>query len=145
MSERVVHMQAPRESIDKLAVQRSHIDLSDRGLPTDFGLEKYTLSKLMDDVMLLEFCDIHAVNDGAECVMRHGILVPVAQVHNMWRKGKVILKGPNVRYTELGEIVMFPANMGVQISNVEVEGYGTVGKGLFLNEQRMFGICKEKE
>ena len=135
----------PTVSIDALKPLRSHIDLSDRNLPTDFGLEDYTLSKLMDDVMLLEFCDIHATDDGAECVMRNGILVPVTQVHNMWRKGKVVLKGPNVRYTQIGEIVMFPANMGVQISNVEVEEYGTVKKGLFLNEQRMFGICKEKE
>lgn len=132
-------------SIDKLKPLRSHIDLSDRNLPTDFGMENYTLSKLMDDVMLLEFCDLQSGEDGVEYVMRGGIAVPVTQVHNMWRKGRVILKGPNVQYTEVGEIVMFPANMGVQISNVEVEGYGTVSKGLFLNEQRMFGVCKEKD
>ncbi len=130
-------------SIDILAPQRSHIDLADRGLPTDFGLDDYTLTKLMDDVMLLEFCDLVSVDSGDEYIQRGGIIIPVTQVHNMWRKGKVILKGPRVNFTEVGEIVMFPANMGVQISNVEVEGYGTVKKGLFLNEQRMFGVCKE--
>ena len=131
-------------SIDALLPLRSHIDLSDRSLPTDFGMEDYVLSKLMDDVMLLEFCDLQSGEDGAEYVMRGGIAIPTTQVLNMWRKGRVVLKGPNVRYTEIGEIVMFPANMGVQITNLEVEGYGSVKKGLFLNEQRMFGICKAK-
>ena len=76
--------------------------------------------------------------------MRGGIAIPSNNVASMWRKGKVIIKGPNVRYTEIGDIVMFPANMGIEITNVDVEGYGSVDKGLFLNEQRMFGICLEK-
>ena len=129
-------------SIDILKPLTSHIDLSDRSLPTDFGLENYKLSKLMDDVMLLEFCDLQSGEDGVEYVMRGGIAIPVNQVHNMWRKGKVVLKGPNVRYTEVGEIVVFPANMGIQVTNIEVSGYGKIDKGLFLNEQRMFGICE---
>ena len=131
-------------SIDLLKPLRSHIDLSDHNLPTDFGLEEYKLSKLMDDVMLIEFCDLQSGEDGTEYVLRGGIAIPTNQVHNMWRKGIVILKGPNVRYTEVGEIVLFPANMGIQVSNVEVDGHGKVSKGLFLNEQRMFGICKNK-
>lgn len=131
-------------SIDILAPQRSHIDLADRNLPTDFGLDDYILSKLMDDVMLIEFCDLESGEDGTEYVMRGGIAIPTNQVHNMWRKGKVILKGPNVRYTDIGEVVLFPANMGIQVTNIEVEEYGKIKKGLFLNEQRMFGICKVK-
>jgi cellobiose-specific phosphotransferase system component IIB len=131
-------------SIDLLKPLHSHIDLSDKNLPTDFGLENYKLSKLMDDVMLIEFCDLQSGEDGVEYVMRGGIAIPTNQVHNMWRKGKVILKGPNVRYTEIGEIVLFPANMGIQVTNVEVDGHGKIDKGLFLNEQRMFGICKVK-
>lgn len=131
-------------SIDVLKPLRSHIDLSDINLPTDFGLDDYVLSKLMDDVMLIEFCDLESGEDGLEYVLRGRIAVPINQVYNMWRKGKVILKGPNVRYTDIGEIVLFPANMGIQITNVEVKGYGKVKKGLFLNEQRMFGGCEVK-
>ena len=41
--------------------------------------------------------------------------------------------------------VLFPNNMGVTISGVSVPGKGTVDKGIFLNEERMFGICKEKD
>lgn len=131
-------------SIDLLPTQKSLIDLSDKALPTDFGMEDYELSKLFDDVMLLEFCDLHGAEDGSEYITRNGLAIPVNQVHNAWRKGKVILKGPNVKYTQVGDIVVFPNNMGIQISNLDVESYGKIKKGLFLNEQRMFGICKPK-
>ena len=134
----------PAASIDILTPLRSHIDLTDNALPSDFGMDEYTLSKLFDDVMLLEYCDLQGSDDGSEFVMRGRIAIPVAQIHNAWRKGKVILKGPNVKYTDVGDIVIFPSNMGIPISNLEVDGYGEVNKGLFLNEQRMFGICKAK-
>jgi hypothetical protein len=130
-------------SIDVLAPQKSHIDLSDKALPSDFGLDDYKLSKLMDDIMLIEYVDL--IGDGSGEIMRNGVIVPVNMVMNAWRKGVVIIKGPNVRYTEVGEIVMFPSNMGIPITNVEVTGYGKVKNGLFLNEQRMFGVCEVNE
>jgi cellobiose-specific phosphotransferase system component IIB len=128
--------------IDILAPQRSHIDLSDSALPSDFGLDDYVLSKLFDDVMLIEYCDLVTGEETGDYILRGGIAIPIAQVHNAWRKGKVILRGPNVRYTEVGEIVVFPNNMGIPITNLEVKGYGKVKNGLFLNEQRMFGVCE---
>lgn len=132
-------------SVDILTPQKSHIDLADRALPSDFGLDDYKLSKVFDDVILIEYCDIHGSEDGSEYILRGGIAVPINQVHNAWRKGKVILIGPNVRYTSVGEIVVFPNNMGIPITNLEVENYGKLKNGLFINEQRMFGICKVNE
>ena len=35
--------------------------------------------------------------------------------------------------------------MGVTISGVTVPDKGMVTKGVFLNEERMFGICKPKD
>jgi hypothetical protein len=137
-------IEQPKLSIDILPVQKSLLDLSDHSLPTDFGMDDYILSRLMDDVILIEFCDLESGEDGVEYVLRGGIAIPTAQIHNMWRKGKVILKGPNVRFTSIGEIVLFPANMGIQVSNIEVKDHGKVKKGLFLNEQRMFGACEVK-
>lgn len=131
--------------IEALPVQKSLLDLSNGSLPTDFGLDDFVLSKLMDDVMLIEFCDLEASESGEEFVKRGSLIVPTSQIHNMWRKGIVILKGPNVRYTNIGDIVVFPANMGIKVTNIEVDGHGKISNGLFLNEQRMFGICKEKK
>ena len=135
-------MSLPNMSIDGLLPQKSHIDLSDPMLPSDFGMDDYILSKLFDDVILMEYTDLHTGEEGGDYILRGGIAVPVNQIHNAWRKGKVILKGPGVRYTEVGDIVVFPNNMGIPITNLEVENYGKVKNGLFLNEQRMFGICK---
>jgi len=132
-------------SIDTLAPQKSHIDLSDKLLPSDFGMTDYTLSKIFDDVILVEYCDLVDAGTGDRFIERGGILIPVSQVQNAWRKGKVILIGPNVRYTNVGDIVVFPNNMGIPITNLEVENYGKLKDGLFLNEQRMFGICKVNE
>ena len=132
-------------SIDLRRAQKSHIDLSDKQLPSDFGLDDYKLSQLFDDVILLEYCDMISDENGNDFVMRRGLAIPVQQVHNAWRKGTVVLKGPNVLQAKIGDIVVFPNNMGIPISNLEVEGYGRLDNGLFLNEQRMFGICKVNE
>lgn len=129
-------------SVDVLIPQKSHIDLSDKMLPSDFGLDDYVLSNLFDDVILIEYCDLHGGKDGSEYILRGGIAVPINQVHNAWRKGKVILNGPRVQYANVGDIVVFPNNMGIPITNLEVEGHGKIKNGLFINEQRMFGICK---
>lgn len=128
--------------VDILPTQKSHIDLSDSALPSDFGMDDYILSKLFDDVILIEYCDLHGDEDESQYIMRKGLALPVEQVNNAWRKGKVILIGPNVRWTEVGDIVVFPNKMGIPIKNLEVEGHGEMKNGLFLNEQRMFGVCK---
>lgn len=133
-----------KASIDLLPVQKSHIDLSDRQLPSDFGMDDYVLCKLYDDVILLEYADLVTGEETGDYILRGGIAIPINQVHNAWRKGKVVLCGPNVKITEIGDIVVFPNNMGIPITNLEVEGYGRMKSGLFLNEQRMFGICKVK-
>lgn len=132
-------------SIDILAPQKSHLDLSGGDLPSDFGLDDYKLSKLFDDVILVEYADLVSDESGADYILRNGIALPISQIHNAWRKGKVILKGPRVLYTNVGDIVVFPNNMGIPITNLEVEDHGRIKNGLFLNEQRMFGICKVKE
>lgn len=133
------------ESIDILPTQRHHIDLADPSLPTDFGFDDYILSKLMDDVLLVEYVDIVGdEGDSGQFVKRGSLLVPINQGTNLWRKGKVILRGPNVKYVDVGDIVLFPSNIAnMFVSNVEVKGYGKVKNGLFLNEQRMFGVCEE--
>ena len=138
-------MEQLQVDIDLLEPQRSHIDLADKNIPTDFGLDDYLLSSLMDDVMLIEFCDIESGDDGCEYVMRRGLAIPTTQVHNLWRKGVVILKGPRVRFAKEGDIVVFPSNLGIPVTNIEVEGHGVVDKGLFLNEQRMFGVAKKRK
>jgi len=127
-------------SIDNLAPTRSLIDLSkpDKG---DFGLEDYELSFIFDDILLIEYVD--ETEDGD--VLRNGIVVPTNAINKAWRRGKVILAGPDTKYAKEGDVVVFPNNMGVTISGVNVTGKGKIKKGIFLNEERMFGICEKRD
>ena len=130
-----------KASVDVLIPRKSLIDLS-RKAEGDFDMDDYVLSAVMDDIVLVEYIDETA--DGGE-VMRGSIVIPTNMMSKAWRKAKVVLKGPSVVYLDINEIVMFPNEIGVSISNVTVEDYGIVKKGIFINEERCFGVCKLKE
>tara|TARA_R110001592_G_scaffold281222_2_gene548675 strand:+ start:834 stop:1256 length:423 start_codon:yes stop_codon:yes gene_type:complete len=128
-------------SIDNLATKRSLIDLEGHS-DGDFGLgDEFNLSFVFDDIVLIEFIDEDS--DGAgDMIERGGIFVPTNTLSKAWRKGKIVLAGPEVKYAKKGDIVMFPNDKGAPVANMEIDGYGKIRKGMFLNEQRLFGICK---
>ena len=133
-----------QESIDKLATQRSTIDLTSHS-DGDFGLgEEFLLSFVFDDILLVEFIDESSDEGAGDAIKRGGIYIPTNALNKAWRKAKVILVGPEVKYTKKGDIVMFPNDKGAPVSNMDIEGHGKIKKGMFLNEQRLFGICKSK-
>jgi cellobiose-specific phosphotransferase system component IIB len=127
-------------NIDNLPVTKSLIDLSPNS-SGDFGIEDFELSFIFEDIVLVEYIDIS--EDGSS-ITRNGIYIPQNALQKAWRKARVILVGPDVKYTKKDDIVIFPNNLGVTVSNVDIEGYGKVKSGVFLNESRMFGICKKK-
>ena len=104
-------------SIDNLAPTKSLIDLSnpDAG---EFGIDDYELDFIFDDILLIEYVDETEHGD----VMKGCIVVPSNALNKAWRKGKVILSGPDAKYTKEGDIVIFPNNMGVTISGVTITG-----------------------
>tara|TARA_R110001592_G_scaffold362363_2_gene675947 strand:+ start:834 stop:1256 length:423 start_codon:yes stop_codon:yes gene_type:complete len=128
-------------SIDNLATKRSLIDLEGHS-DGDFGLgDEFNLSFVFDDIVLIEFIDEDS--DGAgDLIERGGIFVPTNTLSKAWRKGKVVLVGPEAKYAKKNDIVMFPNDKGAPVANMEIDGYGKIRKGMFLNEQRLFGICK---
>ncbi|NBW57618.1 hypothetical protein EBR43_07520 [bacterium] len=131
------------QDIDLLPTQKSLIDLSE--LPKNsfnsvfFG---YNLKQVLDDVLLVKFVD--ETEDGVN-IVRNGIVVPINTDTKAWRFGEIVLCGPSVKYTKVGDIVCFPNNLGVPVANLEVDSYGTLKKGIFLNEQRIFGICSVRK
>ena len=127
-------------NIDILKPEEHLIDLSthsegDIGLPDDFEL-----SFIFDDILLVEYIDESEEGE----IQRNGIYVPTNAITKAWRKAKVILAGPKAKYTKQDDIVIFPNNLGVTVSNLDISGKGTIKKGVFLNEDRIFGICKLK-
>ena len=128
--------------MDNVKHKKGMIDL-DGNSEGFFGLDDYKLFFVFDDIVLVEFVDEIEDSQGS-AVMRNGLYVPTNINTKAWRKAKVVLTGPNVYYCKKDDVVIFPNDKGVTVSNMEIEGYGTVKKGMFLNEQRMFGIAHKK-
>lgn len=127
--------------LDNIKNSNSLIDLESHGDGV-FALDDYVLSFLFDDVVLVELID--EISDGAgSAIQRNGLYIPTNAMTKAWRKGRVVLAGPLVKYAEVGKIVIFPNDKGASVSNIIVEGHGKINKGMFLNEQRLFGICSK--
>lgn len=135
----MVRQHQPKASIDHLATQKSLIDLSQIG-GNDFDLfpDEFTLSTVFDDIVLCQYID---ESDEGE-VMRGGIVLPENLTPKAWRKAVVVLTGPSVSQCEPGNIIVFPNNFGMAVSNLEVEGFGRLKKGMFLQESKIFGVCQ---
>ena len=132
-------------NIDVLAPKKSIIDLGGAHNDSLDGIidQDYELGFIFDDIILVEFID--EVSDGqGEAVLRGGVYIPTNAIQRAWRKGRVILAGPESKYTKKDDIVVFPNNLGVGISNTEIGNHGKLRKGIFLNESRLFGIAKKK-
>jgi cellobiose-specific phosphotransferase system component IIB len=126
------------QHIDIIPTEKSIIDLSQ--LPKnsfDSALIGYDLAEIMDDVILAKFVDETETGE----MMRNGIVISTNAQTNAWRIGQVILTGPNVRGIVRDDFIMFPNNLGIPISNITVDSYGKVNKGIFINQARIFGKC----
>jgi len=131
-----------RDSFDH-SPKRNLIDLDSYQNSDTFSLQGYKLSKVLDDIVLAQFVDLAA--DG-ESVIRNGIHIPLAQVKRTWRLAKVILVGPEVKYTNVGDIICFPDDKGIRADNMSIKGYDkSLRDCIFINEERFFGICEELE
>lgn len=126
-----------KADVDKVPVKKSLIDL-EKHTNDQFTLLGYKLSNLFDDILLAQYVD----TESNEFVDRNGVLLPLNAETKAWRLGRVLLTGPNCQYTEVGDVVCFPNDKGIPVSNINVEGYGVIKHGMFLNEQRLFGVCK---
>lgn len=125
--------------IDVLPTQKSLIDLSELPKNTfNSVLHGFRLKQILDDVMLAKFVDV--TTDGS-AILRRGIYIPGNADTKAWRIGQVLLVGPNVKHAKVGDYIIFPNNLGIPIAKIDVEGYGELDRGIFINEQRIFGIA----
>lgn len=96
--------------------------------------EDFEIIELLGDVIQVVYAD--TAEDG-QSLIRNGIVLPAQVVENKaWRVGKVVLTGPNTKQVKAGHYVIFPGDKGIK-------GIQRGGKlNVFLNEERIFGICK---
>jgi hypothetical protein len=129
-----------RDAFDHSA-KRSLIDLDTYQHTDNFSLHGYKLSKVMDDIVLAQYADL--AKDG-QTIERNGIYIPLAQVQKTWRLARVVLAGPNCKFSNVGDIVCFPDDKGIKVDNIKVAGYDDPLRNcLFLSEDRFFGVCEQ--
>ena len=96
--------------------------------------EDFEIVELLGDVIQVVYAD--TASDGRSLI-RNGIILPEEVVDNKaWRVGKVVMAGPCTKQVKAGQYVIFPGDKGIK-------GIQKNGKlNIFLNEERIFGICK---
>lgn len=125
--------------IDQLLPTRNLIDLTNHS-DGDFGLQEYSLSSVMGDIILVEFVD--ESGDGG-LIKRGSLFVHANATTKAWRKARVLLAGPEVKHCKEGDIVIFPNDRGVTVAGINLTTRPEpLKRGMFLNEARLFGICK---
>lgn len=102
-----------------------------------FELSDWELTTVYDDIIMVQYID---VSESGREVLRNGIYVSVDVSTHVWRIGKVILAGPNCRFTKVGDHVVFPNDKGIRASNIN-----DIKNIVFLNEARIFGTCVPKK
>lgn len=125
------------------------LESNDRGLikldsytRDGFTLGDYDLTMVFDDIILVQFTDL---SEDGTTIFRNGIVLPINTVQKAWRIGRVILAGPNCKFTKVDNFVCFPNDKGIPVSNITVAGLGVLKNAIFLNEDRIFGICTPRE
>ena len=125
------------EDIDKLRPSTRLIDLSEYR-NDEFTLGGYQLDVVVDDIVLAEYVDSNA--DNTE-IKRGGVIIPLNAVAKAWRLAKIVLAGGGCKLVKSGDIICFPADRGIPAKNIIIKDHGRLKHGIFLNEERIFGIC----
>lgn len=108
----------------------------DQYLGHAFELDNWTLTKVLDDILMCQYIDVN--EDGTE-ILRGSVWVPINVVNMTWRLAKVVLAGPDCKTVKEGDIIVFPNDKGIQVSNLN-----DLKHVVFLNESRIFGVCEPK-
>jgi len=127
-------------NVDRIAPKKGLIDLTGFAKNSfDSFFVGFQLSEVLDDIILVKYVD---EGDNNNEIIRGGLVVPINADSQAWRIGEVILHGENCRLVKRGSFICFPNNLGINIANVQIEGYGLLKTGHFINEQRIFGVVK---
>ena len=138
MSSKVDVQHAQTQLRDKV---KGTIQLDKYTASENFNLFGFELSGVLDDILLVKYVDCN--EDGTE-LLKNGVWVPINTSTFTWRIGEVILAGPHCDLVKVGDHVCFPNDKGIAVGNLEVVDHGKIKNSCFLNEGRIFGVCKLK-
>lgn len=98
--------------------------------------DEWEITGVLGDIIRAEYID--CTEDG-EYISRDGILVDNKVSQYTWRVAKVINAGPACKDVKENDLIMFPNDKGIPMTNVNGHNY------IFLNEARIFAFVKAKK
>ena len=129
-------------NIDQLTPTESLIDLS-KYTGSEFTLPDYQITKLFDDLILAEYVD---VSPDGDAIKRGDIFIPLNAAPKAWRVGRVHLLGSKCDNVQVDDVIVFPSDKGIPVTNLQYTSdtgeSKTVKHGIFLNQERLFGVCQ---
>lgn len=102
-------------------------NMGQTSIPQDFEFEGVFGNILM--------CEAIDENDHGE-VLRNGIWLKPEVTQKLWRRGRVILLGPDCKGLAVGDHVAYPSDRGLPMVSVNKKKY------IFLSMDRLFGKLK---
>lgn len=97
-------------------------------VPPDFEFEQ-----VFGDIVM---CEIIDENEHGE-VQRGGIWLKQEITEKLWRRGRVLLKGPKCTGLDIGDEVAYPSDKGIPMVTLNKKKY------IFLNMERLFGKLRK--
>lgn len=86
----------------------------------NIDFSKWKIKNLYKDSLWVQLID----EPDADTIVKNGIAIPVSKSKGLYRLGKVIMCGPDVKYAMVGEFIRFPQGVGAPYEQ-PVEGFRT--------------------
>lgn len=100
---------------------------------------EWDITDVLDDIIMVQFVDVPEDGDG-DYIMRRGIVVKTDPAKMLWRVGKVIIHGPKCsKQIKKGTYILMPNDRGIHVPQI-----GEFKHVAFINEERIFGLCKPR-
>ena len=104
-------------------------------MAVEIPAQDWTITDVLDDIIMATFVD---TDKQGEFIERNGVLIKIDPARQLWRVARVIIAGPKCSdRIKKGAYIMFPNDKGIHVPRVG--GFDNV---VFLNEERIFGLCK---
>ena len=126
--------------IDLRRARRSEINLDNNNYSSDLSLgDEFAITELFDDFVLAEYID---VQDGF-IKDENSDLVYTKSSKEVWRKARIIMVGPAVKFCKVGDLVVFPDDKGLKTGFVKYKDPLTKENketkyGFFTNDYKLF-------
>jgi hypothetical protein len=86
----------------------------------NIDFSRWKIKNLYKDALWVQLID----EPDADTIVKNGITIPVSKSKGLYRLGKVLMCGPDVKHATVGEFIRFPQGVGTPYEQ-SVEGFRT--------------------